>query len=50
MCVLGLIINFIQNYVTVYMMMSVCLDFFKIDKALYLAISAPMVIIYILYI
>jgi len=37
----GLIINFLQNYFTVYMMMWVTLDYFKLDKWVYLSLSSP---------
>jgi len=39
----GLIINFLQNYFTVYMMMWVTLDYFKLDKWTYLALSSPLI-------
>lgn len=36
----GLIINFLMNYVTVWMMAYVCLDYFKLDKWVYLNAAA----------
>ena len=38
----GLIINFILNYVTMWMVTYIILDFFNIEKWLYLNLSAPM--------
>jgi hypothetical protein len=40
----GLIINFIINFFTVWMITSVVFDYFKLDKWLYLNISAPLMI------
>jgi hypothetical protein len=40
----GLIINFLMNFVTVWMMFYVVLDYFKLDKWVYLNLSAPMMV------
>jgi len=38
----GLIINFTMNYITVWMMAYVALDYFKLDKWIYLNLAAPL--------
>jgi len=40
----GLLINFMQNFVTVWMMMYVILDYLKVDKWLYLNLSGPLIL------
>lgn len=40
----GLIINFIMNYFTIWMMTYVVFDYFKLDKWTYLNLSAPLMI------
>jgi len=40
----GLIINFIMNYVTIWMMTYVIFDYMKLDKWVYFNISAPLMI------
>lgn len=40
----GLIINFLMNAVTVWMMTYVILDYFKLDKWVYLNLSAPLMV------
>ena len=40
----GLIINFIMNYVTIWMMTYVIFDYLKLDKWVYLNLAAPMMV------
>lgn len=40
----GLVINFLFNFLVVEMIFSVCLDYFKIDKAIYFNLSAPFIL------
>lgn len=40
----GLVINYIQNYFALYLMVYFALDYFKLDKWLYLSLGSPLIV------